>query len=38
MATKHELDTVYSLADVYDMVEVIQIDAHNKRVMAPKQV
>lgn len=29
-ATKHELDTVYSLEDVYDMLEIIAVDAHNK--------
>lgn len=29
-ATKHELDTVYSIEDVYDMIEVIAVDSHNK--------
>jgi hypothetical protein len=31
-ATLHECDTVYSVEDVYLMLEVIIIDAHNKRV------
>lgn len=35
-ATLHELQTVYGVVDLYDMIEVIQIDAHNARVMAPK--
>lgn len=32
-AKLHELDTVYSVEDVYDMLEVIQIDAHNQALM-----
>lgn len=32
-ATLHELDTVYSLEDVYDMLEISTIDAHNRRIM-----
>lgn len=31
-ATLHECDTIYSVEDVYLMLEVISIDAHNKRV------
>ena len=31
-ATLHECDTVYSVEDVYLMLEVVVIDAHNKRV------
>ena len=31
-ATLHECDTVYSVEDVYLMLEVVIIDAHNKRV------
>ena len=30
MATLHEMQTVYSIGDVYDMLEVINIDAHNQ--------
>lgn len=33
MATLHELDTVYGVEDVYDMLEVASIDAHNQRVL-----
>ena len=32
-ATLHELDTIYSLEDVYDMLEIATIDAHNRRIM-----
>jgi hypothetical protein len=32
MATKAELDTVYSLEDAYDMLEVVSVDAHNRRL------
>lgn len=37
-ATLHELDTVYSVEDVYDMLEVLAVDAHNQRVMNPPPV
>jgi hypothetical protein len=30
MATLHELDTVYSTRDLYDMLEVITVDDYNK--------
>ena len=30
MATLHELDTVYGVQDVYDMLEVITIDNYNQ--------
>ena len=29
-ATFHELDTVYSVEDAYDMLEIIAVDAANK--------
>ena len=29
MATLHELDTVYGVRDVYDMLEVITVDGYN---------
>ena len=32
-ATLHELDTVYSLQDAYDLLEVIMVDAHNNRAV-----
>ena len=31
MATFHEMDTVYSLEDAWDMLEMIAIDRHNQR-------
>lgn len=34
-ATLHELQTVYGLQDLYTMIEIIQIDAHNARIMTP---
>lgn len=30
----HELDTVYGVEDLYDMLEVLTIDARNKRIAA----
>jgi hypothetical protein len=33
LATLHELSTVYSLEDLYDMLEVILIDSHNERLV-----
>jgi len=35
-ATLHELQTVYSLEDAYDMLEVIRVDNHNERVAAKR--
>ena len=29
LATLHELDTVYGVEDLYDMLEILEIDAHN---------
>ena len=29
MATLHELDTVYGVQDVYDMLEVLTVDDYN---------
>lgn len=31
MATLQELQTVYSLEDAWDMLEIITIDSHNQR-------
>lgn len=36
LATLHELDTVYGLEDLYDMLEVLIIDAHNRRLLEEK--
>lgn len=30
-ATLHECQTVYSVQDVYEMVEIVMVGAHNKR-------
>ena len=37
MATLAELDTVYGVEDVYDMLEVLTVDGHNNRLMAKRQ-
>lgn len=34
MATLNELQTVYGLQDVYDMIEVIMVDSYNKRALS----
>lgn len=33
LATLHELQTVYGVADAYNMLEVLKVDMHNRRVM-----
>lgn len=32
-ATLHELSTVYGTQDMHNMMEIISVDAHNKRIM-----
>jgi 4-diphosphocytidyl-2C-methyl-D-erythritol kinase len=32
-ASLHELDTVYGTADLYDMIEIISVDAYNQRIV-----
>ena len=32
-ATLHECQTVYSVEDLYDLLEVVNVDAHNQRVL-----
>jgi hypothetical protein len=32
-ATLHELDTVYGAQDAYDILEIMAVDAHNRRVI-----
>lgn len=32
-ATLHELDTVYSVADLFILIEIMSVDAHNQRIM-----
>jgi hypothetical protein len=38
LASLHELDTVYGTPDLYDMLEIITVDAHNQRVMNKPKV
>lgn len=33
-ATLHRLQTVYSLRDLYDLVEMVTVEQHNERVVA----
>lgn len=35
-ATLHELQTVYSVQDAHDMLEILNISAHNATVLAPR--
>lgn len=37
LVTLHELQTVYSLRDLYDMVEVNQVNLHNERLIAKER-
>lgn len=32
LATAHELQTVYGVADLFNLCEVIAVDSHNRRV------
>jgi hypothetical protein len=36
MATLHELSTVYSLQDCYDLLDIASVDAHNRRALSQK--
>lgn len=31
-AKLHELDTVYGMADLYDLLEIVSVDGHNRRL------
>jgi hypothetical protein len=35
MATLHELDTVYGVEDVYDMLEIIVVNDLNQELLTP---
>ena len=37
LATLVELQTVLGLEDVYNLLEVLAVDAHNRRLMAKRQ-
>jgi hypothetical protein len=32
-ATLAELNSVYNLEDLYDLIEIIEVEGHNERVM-----
>ena len=32
-ATLHELDTIYGTEDLFDLLEIISVDAHNERIL-----
>ena len=34
LATAHELATVYGLEDLYNFVEILVVDAHNRQIAA----
>jgi len=36
-ATLHECDTIYGIEDIYDMIEIILVDAHNHAAMTKPQ-
>lgn len=36
MATLHDLQTVYSVEDCYDMIEIALVDAHNRKIAQPR--
>ncbi len=33
LATLAELDTVYGVRDLYDFLEILSVDGHNRRVL-----
>jgi len=37
MATLNELSTIYGTMDLYDMLELIMVDAHNQRIIRKHQ-
>lgn len=37
LATLHELDTVYGLEDLWHLIEINTVDAHNRNVMSRKK-
>jgi len=36
LATLHELDTVYGVEDLYDLIEILAIDGHNQWLMTKR--
>jgi hypothetical protein len=37
LATLHELQTVYSLRDLYDLLEIAAVRAYNRRVLDKRE-
>lgn len=33
LATLHELDTIYGVEDLYDLLEILAVDNHNRRLV-----
>ena len=31
-ATLHQMQTIYGLADLYDLLEIVAVDRHNQRI------
>ena len=36
LATLHELQTIYGTEDLYDMVEIVMVDSHNRSLITEK--
>jgi hypothetical protein len=36
-ATLRECQTIYSIEDLYDLLEVVHVDAHNRRVLSKRK-
>lgn len=36
-ATLREMEEYYSVEDLYDLIEVVLVDAHNRRAMMPRE-
>lgn len=34
LATLHECSTVYGLKDVFDLLDIAEVDAHNRRILS----
>jgi hypothetical protein len=37
MASLHELQTIYSLQDVFDLLEIAAINGHNRKMMMERE-
>lgn len=37
MATMHELGTIYGAEDAYDMLEILNVDAHNQLALTKRR-